>query len=156
MHSGSFLTRLHSQPWFNNTLFILTADHTNESVRKEFQNNYGSYCIPIIFYKHNSDLQGIKKRIAQQIDIMPSVLSYLGYEGEYIAFGNNLFDDSKESFAFNTNGSTYQLFMNDHMLELVDNKPVGLYNFKIDRFLDKNLIGMDTTFPTRWRRSLKQ
>lgn len=150
-----FFTQASFQPWFNNTLFILTADHTNESVRKEFQNNYGSYCIPIIFYKHNSDLQGIKKRIAQQIDIMPSVLSYLGYDGEYVAFGNNLFDDSKESFAFNTNGSTYQLFMKDHMLEMVDNKPVGLYNFKVDRFLDKNLIGRDTTSLTWMEDRLK-
>jgi len=143
---SEFFTQASVQPWFENTLFIITADHTNESVRKEFQNNYGSYCIPIIFYKHGSDLQGIKDRIAQQIDIMPSVLSYLGYDGDYVAFGNNLFDDSKESFAFNTNGSTYQLFMKDHMLEMVDNKPVGLYNFKEDRFLDKNLIDKDTSY----------
>ncbi len=44
-------------------------------------------------------------RIAQQIDIMPTVLSYLNYDDEYIAFGNNLLDDSQESFAFNTYGS---------------------------------------------------
>ncbi len=144
MPYGVFSNRL-TQPWFKNTLFILTADHTNESVRKEFQNNYGFYCMPIIFYKPDSDLQGIKHRIAQQIDIMPSVLSYLSYDGEYIAFGNNLFDDSGDSFAFNTNGSTYQLFMKDHMLEMVENKPVGLYDFKKDRFLDNNLIDKDTS-----------
>lgn len=152
---SEFFTQASVQPWFENTLFIITADHTNESVRKEFQNNYGSYCIPIIFYKHGSDLQGIKDRIAQQIDIMPSVLSYLGYDGDYVAFGNNLFDDSKESFAFNTNGSTYQLFMKDHMLEMVDNKPVGLYNFKEDRFLDKNLIDKDTSYIWTMEEKLK-
>jgi phosphoglycerol transferase MdoB-like AlkP superfamily enzyme len=139
-----FFRQAGTQQWFKNTLFIITADHTNESVRKEFQNNYGFYCVPIIFYKPDSDMQGIKHRIAQQIDIMPSVLSYLNFDGEYIAFGNNLFDDSCESFAFNTAGSTYQLFMKDHMLEMVENKPVGMYNFKTDRFLDNNIVGKDT------------
>ncbi len=129
------------QPWFANTLFIITADHTNESVHKEFQNNFGSYCIPIIFYKPGSDLHGIRNRIAQQIDIMPSVLGYLNYDREYIAFGNNLFDDSYKSFAFNTSGSTYQLFMQDHLLEMVDNKTAGFYNFKTDRFLENNRAG---------------
>ena len=61
-------------PWFKNTLFVITADHTNESIHKEFQNNFGSYSVPIIFYKPGSDLKGMKKRIAQQIDIMPTVL----------------------------------------------------------------------------------
>ena len=132
------------QPWFKNTLFVITADHTNESVRKEFQNNYGSYSIPIIFYRPDGELQGIKHKIAQQIDIMPSILSYLNYDGEFIAFGNNLFDETKESFAFNTAGSTYQIFKNDHLLNMVDNKPVGLYNFKSDRLLEKNLVNKDT------------
>jgi len=139
-----FFNDARKEPWFSNTLFVITADHTNETVRKEFQNNYGSFSIPIVFYKHGSDLGGVKDRIAQQIDIMPSVLSYLNYEGEYIAFGNNLFDDSEESFAFNTTGSTYQLFMKDHMLEMIDNKTVGLYNFKTDRLLQNNISDRDS------------
>jgi phosphoglycerol transferase MdoB-like AlkP superfamily enzyme len=150
-----FFKQAEQQPWYKNTLFILTADHTNESVRKEFQNNFGSYCIPIIFFKPESSLQGIKKRIVQQIDIMPSVLSYLNFDQEYIAFGNNLFNDSGESFAFNTSGDTYQLFMKDHMLEMVDNKPVGLYDFKKDRFLDNNLVEKDPVIQRLMEEKLK-
>ncbi|MCJ7447235.1 MAG: sulfatase-like hydrolase/transferase [Bacteroidales bacterium] len=135
-----FFRGISSAPWFQNTLFVITADHTNESIHKEFQNDYGSYCIPVIFYKPGSDLNGIRKRIAQQIDIMPTILSYLNYDEEYIAFGNNLLDDSYESFAFNTNGSTYHLYMKDHILIMIDNKPVGLFNFKTDKFLESNLM----------------
>jgi phosphoglycerol transferase MdoB-like AlkP superfamily enzyme len=130
-------------PWFKNTLFVITADHTNESIHKEFQNNFGAYCVPIIFYKPESDLKGFKHRIAQQIDIMPTVLNYLNYDEEYIAFGNNLLDDSYESFAFNTNGSTYNLYMKDHILEMIDNKAVGLYNYKNDLSLENSLIGKE-------------
>jgi len=135
-----FFDDISSAPWFKNTLFVITADHTNESIHKEFQNSFGSYCIPIIFYKPGGDLTGIRKRIAQQIDIMPTILSYLNYDEEYIAFGNNLIDDSYESFAYNTNGSTYHLYMEDHILEMIDNKPVGLYNYKADKYLETNLL----------------
>lgn len=138
-----FFNQISSSPWFDNTLFVITADHTNESIHKEFQNNFGSYCVPVIFFKPGSNLKGMKNRIAQQIDIMPTVLSYLNYDDEYIAFGNNLLDDSYESFAFNTNGSTYHLYMKDHLMEMIDNKPVGLYNYKKDIFLEDNLLGKE-------------
>jgi phosphoglycerol transferase MdoB-like AlkP superfamily enzyme len=136
-----FFKTISSSPWFNNTLFIITADHTNESVHEEFQNDFGVYSIPIIFYKPGSDLQGIKHRIAQQIDIMPTVLRYLGYDREFIAFGNDLFDDSCESFAFNSNGNNYQLYMRDHLFIMNEISPAALYNYKSDRFLSDNIIG---------------
>lgn len=131
------------EPWFSNTLFVLTADHTNEKFHKEYQNSMGQFSIPILFYKHGSDLKGIKMRIAQQIDIMPTILHYLNFDGEYIAFGNNLLDDSTGSFGFNTYGSTYYFYLRDHILEMIDNKPVALYNYKTDRYQGNNLIGKE-------------
>jgi phosphoglycerol transferase MdoB-like AlkP superfamily enzyme len=152
---GEFFREISKTSWFNNTLFVITADHTNESVHKEFQNNFGSYSIPIIFYKPGTNLRGIKKRIAQQIDIMPTILCYLNYDKDYFAFGNNLLDDSYESFAFNTSGSTYHLYMKDHLLEMMDNKPVGLFNYKTDIFLEKNLLGKDPEFQEQMENKLK-
>ncbi len=136
-----FFRKICNEPWFGNTLFVFTADHTNESIHREFQNNFGSYSVPIIFYKPGSDLAGIKNRIAQQIDIMPTILNYLNYDGEYIAFGNDLFCDSTRSFAYNTSGSTYNLYMDDHLLEMIDLTPVGFFNYKNDRFMESNLLG---------------
>jgi len=150
-----FFKKISDEPWFANTLFVITADHTNESIHKEFQNNFGSYSIPVVFYKPGSDLRGKKNRIAQQIDIMPTILSYLNYDEEYIAFGNNLLDDSYESFAFNTNGSTYHLYMKDHLMEMIDNKPVGLYNFKIDISLERNILGNETELAREMEEKLK-
>jgi phosphoglycerol transferase MdoB-like AlkP superfamily enzyme len=147
--------QISKSPWFKNTLFVITADHTNESVHKEFQNNFGAYCVPIIFYKPGSDMKGIKPRIAQQIDIMPTILNYLNFDEPYVAFGNNLLDDSYESFAFNTNGSTYNLYMKDHILEMIDNKPVGFYNYKTDVFLDNSLTGKQPELETQMEDKLK-
>lgn len=150
-----FFNEARNRPWFKNTLFVITADHTNESVRREFQNDFGSYSIPIIFFKYGSCMNGMRNRIAQQIDIMPSVLDYLNFNEEYIAFGNNLFDNSRESFAFNTNGSTYHLYMDDHMLEMIDNYTVGLYNFRNDRMLSKNIKDNNDSLRIRMETKLK-
>jgi phosphoglycerol transferase MdoB-like AlkP superfamily enzyme len=135
-----FFKEISTKPWFKNTLFVLTADHTNEKFHREFQNSLGQFLVPILFYKQGSDLHGYKNRIAQQIDIMPTILNYLHYDNEYIAFGNNLLDDTYESFGFNTIGSTYYLYMKDHILEMIDNKPAGLYNYKADRYFVSNML----------------
>jgi phosphoglycerol transferase MdoB-like AlkP superfamily enzyme len=150
-----FFDKISVTSWFKNTLFVITADHVNESIHKEFQNNFGGYNIPIIFYKPGSDLKGMKSRIAQQIDIMPTVLSYLDFDEEYIAFGNNLLDDSYESFAFNTNGSTYQLYMRDHLLEMIENKPVGLYNFRSDKLLEANIMDKEPDLVQQMEEKMK-
>jgi phosphoglycerol transferase MdoB-like AlkP superfamily enzyme len=152
---SEFFKQISGSPWFSNTLFVITADHTNESVHKEFQNNFGSYSVPIIFYKPGSNLTGFKMRIAQQIDIMPTVLSYLNYDEDYFAFGNNLLDDSYESFAFNTSGSTYHLYMKDHILEMMDNKSIGLFNYKKDLFLENNLLGKEPDLQQEMENKLK-
>jgi len=150
-----FFQKISSSPWFSNTLFVITADHTNESIHEEFQNNFGSYSIPVIFYKQGSQLNGMKNRIAQQIDIMPTVLRYLRYDSDFIAFGSNLLDDSYESFAFNTSGSNYHLYMKDHLLEMIDNKPVGLYNYKNDVFLKTNILNSDSEIQSEMAEKLK-
>jgi phosphoglycerol transferase MdoB-like AlkP superfamily enzyme len=150
-----FFNSVSKMAWFNNTLFVITADHTNESIHKEFQNNLGSYSVPIIFFKPGSDLRGIKKRIAQQIDIMPTVLGYLNYDEEFFAFGNNLLDDSYESFAFNTSGNTYHLYMKGYILEMIDNKSVGLFNYKNDIYLEKSLLGKNSELQKQMEDKLK-
>lgn len=143
------------EPWFKNTLFVITADHTNEKFHKEYQNSLSQFLVPIVFYKQGSDLTGVKQRIAQQIDIMPTILSYLNYDQEYIAFGNNLLDDSYESFGFNTFGSTYYLCMKDHFLEMIDNKPTALFNYKKDRLQESNLIGKEPDLQKQMEDKLK-
>jgi len=150
-----FFKEAQKMPWFDSTLFVITADHTNEKFHREFQNAYGQFSIPILFYQHNSDLKGYSKKIAQQIDIMPTVLSYLNWDGEFIAFGNNLLDESKETFGFNTFGSNYYLFMEDHILEVMDNKSLAIFNLKKDRFLTNNLIGKVPELQAKMEQKLK-
>ena len=150
-----FFKEISRQSWFKNTLFVITADHTNEKFHREYQNSLGQFLVPIVFFREGSDLKGYKMRIAQHIDILPTLLSYLHYDEEYIAFGNNLLDDSYEPFGFNTYGSTYYLYMKDHVLYVVDNQPIGLYNYKADKYFEDNLINREPEIQKKMDDKLK-
>ena len=79
--------------------------------------------------------------IAQQIDIMPTLLDYLGYDDEYVAFGKSLISTpADESFAVNYINDTYQYYKGDYLLLFDGNKATALYNVRGDELLKNNLV----------------
>lgn len=137
-----FFEAIQDKEWFNNTLFVITADHTNANDHKEYQTDQGLYSIPIVFYHPNSDLKNYdEERIASQIDIMPTILGYLGYNNPFIAFGTDLAHAKPEdTFAVNYFNGIYQFFKGDYLLQFDGEAPIALYQFKSDIMLENNLI----------------
>jgi phosphoglycerol transferase MdoB-like AlkP superfamily enzyme len=136
-----FFEKISKMPWYENTLFVITADHTSSNIQyPEYQTAWGYYSIPILFFKPDHSLTGREQALAQQIDIMPTVLGYMNFEKPFVAFGRNLFDSDTESFAFNFKDNTYQLFMGDHMLIFDGVRSLAVYNFKTDKLAEHNLI----------------
>ena len=129
--------------WYKNTLFVITADHTTIITNPEYLNARGIYEIPIFFY-HPSDstLQGVSDATMQQIDILPSVLSYLGYKGDYFAFGKDIFNTTKKNdFAVNYCPDGYQIYQDSLLLQFDGQKTIAVYDIKNDRMLSENRIG---------------
>ena len=126
-------------PWFKNTLFVITADHSAQTEFKEYQTSVNYFAAPLIFYKGDESLRGSDDSLAQQIDIMPTVLGYLNYQKPYIAFGNNLFDPSAQRFAINYLEDSYQFLYGDHVFYFTDNKLTGIFNRKKDPYLRLNI-----------------
>ena len=84
------------QPWFEHTLFVLTADHTNQLTTPEYQNTRGLFAVPIAFYCPALLTPDVRSRSAvSQTDIMPSVLNFLGYDEPYFAFGEDCLTQEK-------------------------------------------------------------
>ena len=137
---GEFFKTASKMSWFENTLFVITADHTSENYYPQYQTMVGNYSIPIVFYKPNSELKGSTGKIAQQIDIMPSVLSFLNYDRNYIAFGKVLFNEKSDNFAISYLNGNYQIIKDDYVLSFNGKESVSLYNFKLDNLLKNNLI----------------
>ena len=141
-----FFETASKQPWFNHTLFVLTADHTNQNERPEYQTESGTFSVPVVFYHPGSNLRGyMKDVIAQQIDIMPTVLGYLGYDRPFVSFGCNLLTTpAEETYAVNYINGTYQYFKGDYLLQFDGQKTTAVYAFKTDTLLQHNLSGKVT------------
>jgi phage portal protein BeeE len=45
--------------------------------------------------------------------------------------------------------------MKDHILEMIDNNPAGLFNYKEDRILEKNLLGTSPAIQAEMENKLK-
>ena len=136
-----FFDTAKQQPWYENTLFVITADHTNALTRKEYINDAGHYKVPIIFYTPNGDLRGRLPVIAEQTDIMPTVLGYLNYEKPYFAFGHDVLDPNyAHHYALNHNDQIFQLFTDSLMLQFDGQQTKAVYNFVKDTELQHNIL----------------
>ena len=130
------------QPWYKNTLFVLTADHTNQSSHAEYQTALGSFSVPIILFDPSGTLPtGIQPGIAQQIDIMPTILGLVGYDKPYVAFGKNLFSTpTEETWAVNFQNDIYQLIKGDYLIQFDGRETKAIYRFREDSLLKHNLL----------------
>lgn len=84
-----FFDEAKKQPWFENTLFIITADHSGPGLSPEYLDYDGSYRIPMIVYDPQNPMGCEKDRIVQQTDILPSIIDKLEFDDHVIAFGES-------------------------------------------------------------------
>lgn len=138
-----FFERVAHEPWYQNTIFVITGDHTNLTEQPYYQTDLGLFCSPFIIYDPSGKLVPAQRRhaIAQQIDIMPTVLSALHYDEPYIAFGCDLLTTPDSlTWAVNYNNGIYQ-YVQDSLLLLFDGqRPTALYNFHQDWYQQHNLL----------------
>lgn len=81
------------QSWYENTLFVILADHT--STYRGHNGILESYDIPILFFHPTVDLTQIKiQPVACQMDVFPTVLDLLNIKRKFYSAGKSLFDDS--------------------------------------------------------------
>jgi phosphoglycerol transferase MdoB-like AlkP superfamily enzyme len=140
-----FFEKASAMPWYKNTLFVITADHTSSEMEfPETRTAWGFYSVPIIFFTPDHSLKGVEDDIVQQIDILPTVLGYLRYDEPFVAFGRDAFSDDTEPFAFNFKDNNYQLFQRNYILQFDGSKSVGFYNFVGDPLLQENLVHVTT------------
>ena len=127
------------QPWFERTLFVITADHTNELTLPEYTNARGLYEVPVAFYHLGLQPERLEQVISQT-DIMPSVLSYLGYDESYFAFGEDALTTGKQHpYAVCYNAPVYQIFSDSLLVQFDGERVVSVYDYRADRCLRTNI-----------------
>lgn len=94
-----FFREASAKPWFANTLFVIMADHGSGAEDARLLGAPYNHHIPIFFYMPSAELKGRIDKTVSQLDIMPTLLAMMGYEGSVVAFGNDMFDTSEDGFA---------------------------------------------------------
>ncbi len=122
------------QPWYQNTLFVLLADHTSQTLRPEYQNTLGSYKTPLLLFHPSRPLPAADvHRITQQADVPATVLDYLGLgatPAQLLPFGYSAFDSTANGRALFLSGGSYWLVHRDFVTELTTDHRIRLYPYR--------------------------
>ena len=154
MAIGRFFETASRQPWFNNTIFVFTSDHTNMSDHAEYQSDLGGFCSPIIIYDPSQPEGKTEDKIAQQIDILPTILGMLGYSKTYLAFGIDVLNTpAEDTWAVNYLNGIYQYVKYGYVLQFDGQQTKTVYRLD-DRLMKNNLKGK-TDVETKMERELK-
>jgi phosphoglycerol transferase MdoB-like AlkP superfamily enzyme len=126
---GAFFKTAQQMPWYKNTLFVFTADHAAQAVDMIYNSTTGMFAIPIAFYtESDTTLKGMDNTVAQQIDIMPTVLDYLGYPKPFFAFGESLLNSTSSHKAVCFVNGIYQLVEGDYVMLFNSKHVISFYN----------------------------
>ena len=140
-----FFEEASKQPWFQNTLFVITADHVSQQIDPFYCTTLGNYCVPIILYAPGDrSLQGYdEERVVEQIDIMPTVLGYLHYDKPYIGFGHDIINTpAEDGFALHwlPESSSYEYVWGDYALQFDGKEVTAAYAFRTDSTFSHNVL----------------
>ena len=85
-----FFEEAQKQPWYNNTLFIITGDHSGHGLSREYNDYDGWYRIPMMVYDPQNPVGSRSHRIVQHTDLFPTLVDWLGFDDPVVAFGNSV------------------------------------------------------------------
>ncbi|MBR2239102.1 MAG: LTA synthase family protein [Prevotella sp.] len=163
MALGRFFQEASRQPWFQNTIFVLTSDHTNQSDHAYYQTDLGGFCSPIIIYEPSDTTRvkgEIQPKIAQQTDILPTVMGLTGCEEPFVAFGIDLLNtEPEDTWAVNYLNGTYQYVKHGHVLQFDGEKTRSVYaltdSLMTSPFPSKGGVGLTQEQMQQMERELK-
>ncbi len=151
-----FFEKAAKSKWYNNTVFVLTADHAASFAHyPEYNNSVGVFSVPMVFFTPDSSLKGFEKRTVQQQDIFPSLVDYLGLNDTIMAFGKSVLKPQHQPLAVNYFAGIYQAFTDDYLLQFDGEKPIALFKYRSDVLLQNNLLQQEPEAAAQLLKQLK-
>ncbi len=137
-----FFETAKNSDWYNNTIFVFVADHTNQIGYPEYEKTINRFAIPIMFYSPN-EVYGLKGEItepAQQIDIYPTLADLMAYNKKIRSWGRSLVSPAKDpNIIVNSDGLNEQFIIGDYIYLFNGTDVTGIYKVE-DKGLANNLI----------------
>ena len=135
-----FFNAAKKEKWYENTIFVLVADHGNLMYYPEYYKDQNFHTVPILFFSPNKKYVGVNNDWAQQIDIYPTILDMMGYEKPFRSWGRSLISNDKtKPFVMRYSSDNYQMMSGNYICIFDGEKAIGFYERK-DKMLQHNLI----------------
>ena len=127
--------------WFENTIFIFTADHSNQTHFPFYEKTVNRFANPLMIFKSNSELKGVDMKLASHLDIFPTVADLIDYPKPFKCWGRSLVSNQNhEPFVINYFSGGSYFMMNENLICVHNgNNAIGFYNVK-DKNMENNLI----------------
>ncbi len=101
---GDYIRKASKEPWYQNTLFVMVADHGHLLPRNKYDiNDYHRFRIPLLFFGGviKPEWQGKKiDKIGSQTDIAATLLRQMNYPASEFMWSKDLLNENTNSFAF--------------------------------------------------------
>ena len=155
---GEFFKKVKKEPWFDKTIFVITADHVLAHFQKgDFLEKFR---IPLIFYAPSLLKPKLIETVTSQLDLMPTFVEFMNLDTQYTALGTSLLQE-QESEALVREGSLLGIITDRAYLKhslvrrmeygkLVDNVPNYYYDELEARLLAWDRVAFDLTRQNRW------
>ena len=126
--------------WYTNTLFVILPDHTPDADNIYYDTKVSYYKIPILFYDPTFNWKGESNTIADQVDVMPTILDYLHYDQSFNAFGKSLLSEkNNNAMTVNYRDGIYQCIDSNYVLQYSNEQVLAFYKYSDDWYLKNNL-----------------
>jgi len=113
---GLFIEKAKKEPWFDNTIFIMMADHTigfgdDSSLFKNTNINIKNRTleemrIPLLIYGPKFFSHEVIDTIGSQADIIPTLMDILEWKGNFSTLSHSLFSSQNKQFVLFNAGET--------------------------------------------------
>ena len=114
-----FFESFREKKWFKETLFVITADHT-QKLEEKGKNHFSKYRVPLIFYTESNEFDKKEEtKLTQHISILPTTIDILGINPpQKLLFAKSIFDQNQIPIVVRRNDQL--LFLNSSIYSEFD------------------------------------
>jgi glucan phosphoethanolaminetransferase (alkaline phosphatase superfamily) len=109
--------------WVDNTLFVITGDHTSYGEDDYFYSPSGHFEIPLLFYGKGIQ-PGVIDKTVSQCDIVPAIMHLSNVRGSLYGFGKNPFDSTYSGYSLHKEKNLYYIISYPYSLGMDANGDV--------------------------------
>jgi phosphoglycerol transferase MdoB-like AlkP superfamily enzyme len=134
---GKFIRSCSKKPWFNNTVFVIVADHCASSAGKT-ELPIHKYHIPLLIYSPANIQPARMERLMSQIDLGPTLLGLLNFSYTSKFFGYDIYSlEPGRERAFISTYQSLGYVKNNKLVVLSPQQKLDTYMVSLDGSLQR-------------------